>query len=157
MAQYLAEKYAARSPDVIIALGEESARFIVDHRGMIAPTASVVAAGFGNATAEQMGMPKDVIGAFTSFDIAKTAEMARRLQRDARHHFVIGGTSDFDRKWMTAARVDLKDFSKNYDTTYLEDMTIDELVTRTAKHVDTLDASTTDEIVARVVSMIDPA
>ncbi|MGO6705094.1 hypothetical protein ACCS33_38035, partial [Rhizobium ruizarguesonis] len=31
-------------------------------------------------------------------------------------------------------------------------MTIDELVTRTAKHVDTLDASTTDEIVARVVS-----
>lgn len=28
---------------------------------------------------------------------------------------------------------------------------------KTAKHVDTLDASTTDEIVARVVSMIDPA
>ncbi|MCQ1838741.1 type II toxin-antitoxin system PemK/MazF family toxin [Neorhizobium galegae] len=28
---------------------------------------------------------------------------------------------------------------------------------KTAKHVDTLDTSTTDEIVARVVSMIDPA
>lgn len=28
---------------------------------------------------------------------------------------------------------------------------------KTAKHVDTLDASTIDEIVARVVSMIDPA
>ncbi|MGO7815369.1 hypothetical protein ACC674_37960, partial [Rhizobium ruizarguesonis] len=51
-----------------------------------------------------------------------------------------------------SGRYRLKDFSKNYDTTYLEDMTIDELVTRTAKHVDTLDASTTDEIVARVVS-----
>lgn len=133
MAQYLAEKYAAHNPDVIIALGEESAHFIVDHRGMIAPTARIVAAGFSNATAEQMGMPKDVIGAFTSFDIAKTAEMARRLQPDARHLFVIGGSSDFDRKWLTTARVDLKDFSKNYDTTYLEDMTIDELVARTAR------------------------
>ncbi|PZM14607.1 sensor histidine kinase [Rhizobium tubonense] len=133
MAQYLAEKYAARTPDVIIALGEESARFIVDHRSAVAPAAKIIAAGFDSATAEKMGMPNDVIGAFTSFHIAKTAEMARRLQPDARHLFVIGGSSDFDRKWLAAAHADLEDFSKDYDTTYLEDMTIEELVARTAR------------------------
>ncbi len=74
-----------------------------------------------------------MIGAFTEFDILKTAEMARGLQPEARHLFVIGGSSEFDRWWLATARADLAAFSKDYDTTYLEDLTIDEFTRRAAE------------------------
>ncbi|ANP90404.1 sensor histidine kinase [Rhizobium leguminosarum] len=134
MARYLGEKYAARRPDVVVAVGRESASFIVANRGTIAPGAKIVAAGFGTATAEKIALPDDVIGAFSTFNILKTAEMARGLQPDARHLYIVGGSSDFDRSWLTTARADLKQFSKSYDTTtYLEDLAIDEFVERASR------------------------
>ncbi len=132
MARYLAEKYAKYRPDVVVALGKESASFISTNRETIAPDAKIVAAGFGNSTAENIDLPDDVIGAFTTFDILKTAEMARRLQPNARHLYIIGGSSEFDRGWLATARADLDEFSKSYETTYLEDLTIDEFIDRAA-------------------------
>lgn len=134
MARYLGEKYAPRRPDVVVALGKESASFISANRGAIAPAAKIVVAGFGSSTAEKIDLPDDVIGAFTTFDILKTAEMARSLQPNARHLYIIGGSSDFDRGWLATARADLGAFSTSYDTTYLEDLTIEEFVER-ASHV----------------------
>jgi len=134
MVRYMAEKYASRRPDVVVALGKESASLISTNRGTIAPDAKIVAAGFGNATAENIDLPDDVIGAFTTFDILKTAQMARDLQPSARHLYIIGGSSEFDRGWLATARVDLDEFSKSYETTYLEDLTIDEFIER-ASHV----------------------
>ena len=133
MARYLGEKYAPRRPDVVVALGKESASFVTANRGTIAPGAKIVAAGFGTATAEKISLPDDVIGAFTTFDILKTAEMARSLQPDARHLYILGGSSDFDRGWLTTARAALEQFSKSYETTYLEDLTIDEFVERASR------------------------
>ncbi|CAN7710122.1 sensor histidine kinase [Rhizobium leguminosarum] len=133
MARYLGEKYAARRPDVVVALGKESASFVTANRRTIAPGAKIVAAGFGTATAEKISLPDDVIGAFTTFDILKTAEMARSLQPDARHLYIVGGSSDFDRGWLTTARAALEQFSKSYETTYLEDLTIDEFVDRASR------------------------
>ncbi|CDM60865.1 Sensor protein fixL (plasmid) [Rhizobium favelukesii] len=130
MGRYLAEKYAARRPDVVVALGKESASFISTNRGRIAPDAKIVAAGFGNSIAENIDLPDDVIGAFTTFDIVKTAEMARKLQPNARHLYIIGGSSEFDRGWLASARADLDEFSKSYETTYLEDLTIEEFIER---------------------------
>lgn len=134
MARYLGEKYAPRRPDVVVALGKESASFISANRGAIAPAAKIVVAGFGSSTAEKIDLPDDVIGAFATFDILKTAEMARSLQPNARHLYIIGGSSDFDRGWLATARADLGAFSTSYDTTYLEDLTIEEFVER-ASHV----------------------
>ncbi|CAN7418774.1 sensor histidine kinase [Rhizobium sp. LjRoot258] len=130
MGRFLAAKYAARRPDVVVALGKESASFISSNRASIAPDARIIAAGFGNSTAESIDLPGDVIGAFTTFEILKTAEMARKLQPNARHLYIIGGSSDFDRGWLATARADLDEFSRSYETTYLEDLTIDEFIER---------------------------
>nr|WP_246778710.1 HAMP domain-containing sensor histidine kinase [Rhizobium mongolense] len=133
MARYLSEKYADRRPDVVIALGEQSARFIVANRRQLAENAKIIHAGFSSSTAEKIDLPSDVIGAFSEFDILKTAEMARGLQPEARYLFVIGGSSEFDRWWLATARADLAAFSKGYETTYLEDLTIDEFTKRAAE------------------------
>jgi hypothetical protein len=45
MARYLTDKYADRRPDVVIALGEVSANFIVTNRNTIAPAARIVVTG----------------------------------------------------------------------------------------------------------------
>ncbi|AJD40185.1 HAMP domain-containing histidine kinase [Rhizobium sp. SEMIA 4085] len=133
MAQYLSAKYADRRPDVVVALGEQSARFIIANRKQLAGNAKIIHAGFSSSTAEKIDLPSDVIGAFTEFDILKTAEMARGLQPEARYLFIIGGSSEFDRWWLATARADLAAFSRDYETTYLEDMTIDEFTKRAAE------------------------
>ena len=133
MARFLSTKYADRRPDVVIALGEQSTKFIVTHRESLAKDARIIAAGFNRSTARRMNLPSDVIGVFSEFNILKTAELARHLQPDARHLFIIGGSSEFDRWWLETARTDLADFSKNYQTKYLENLTIDAFVAEAAK------------------------
>ncbi|MFS8115209.1 HAMP domain-containing sensor histidine kinase [Rhizobium jaguaris] len=133
MARYLSAKYADRQPDVVIALGEESARFIVQNRNGLADHAKIIFGGFSRATANNLKLPDDMIGALSEFDILKTAEMARRLQPQAHHLYIIGGSADFDRAWLATARTDLANFSKDYETTYLENLTIEEFTRRVAE------------------------
>ncbi|WP_341487396.1 sensor histidine kinase [Pararhizobium sp. A13] len=132
MAQYLSEKYADHRPDVVIALGEESLGFVLSNRARMVPAARIVFAGFSVSTVEGMGLPDDVVGVFTEFRIARTLEMARGLQPDARHLVIIGGSADFDRSWLATARADLAEIAKDYETTYLEDLSIDEFTERAA-------------------------
>ena len=132
MARYLAEKYVDHRPDFVIALGEEATSFIVANRDAIAPDAKIVFCGFSSANAANMSLPSDVVGAFSEFDITKTFDMARGLQPNASHLFIIGGSSDFDRSWLASAREELAVPAKNYETTYLENLSIDEFIERAA-------------------------
>lgn len=132
MARYLAEKYIDRRPDLVIALGEESTRFIVSNRNAIAPDAKIVFGGFGKATAEELRLPADVVGALTEFEIRKTVDMAIGLQPNARQLVVIAGSAEFDKAWIAAAQADLVDLPRHIETTYLTGLSIDEFVERVA-------------------------
>jgi ABC-type uncharacterized transport system substrate-binding protein len=132
MARYLAQKYAERRPDVVIAISDESASFIVSNRNAIAPDAKIIFCGFNRAVASKMELPGDVVGAFSEFDVAKTLEMARVLQPKASHLFIISGSANFDRSGLASVRADLAVASKHYQTTYLTDLTIEEFVERAA-------------------------
>jgi signal transduction histidine kinase len=133
MARYMAEKYVDRRPDVVIALGEPATRFVINHRRAVARDAKIVFAGFDRESASKLNLPPDVTGAFSEFDIAKTLELAHALQPDANNLFIIGGSAAFDREWLASARVALAEASKDYRTTYLEDLSIDEFVERAAR------------------------
>jgi signal transduction histidine kinase len=130
MARYMAEKYVDHRPDVVIALGEPSTRFIVDNRDTIAPGARIIFGGFGRDATLELNLPADAVGAFSEFEIAKTLELARALQPDAKNLFIIAGSSAFDREWLASARTDLAEAEKDYQTTYLENLSIDEYVER---------------------------
>ncbi|NZD60144.1 HAMP domain-containing histidine kinase [Rhizobium sp. WYCCWR 11290] len=139
MARYLAEKYIDRRPDLVIALGKESTSFIVENRNAIAPNAKIVFGGFGSATANELHLPDDVVGALTEFEIRKTAEMAIGLQPNARQLVVIAGSAEFDKAWIDSAQEDLTGLPPNIQTTYLTGLSIDEFVERaTALPPDTI-------------------
>ena len=118
---------------MVFALGEPATRFIVNHRDTIAPDAKIVFGGFGRDTALKLNLPVDVVGAFSEFDIGETLELARALQPDAKNLFVIGGSTAFDREWLDSARTILAAAAKDYDTTYLEGLAIDEFVERASR------------------------
>ncbi|RWP58197.1 MAG: sensor histidine kinase [Mesorhizobium sp.] len=133
MARSMADKYVDRRPDVVIALGESATRFIVEHREAIAPDAKIVFGGFGRDSVSKLNLPVGVVGAFSEFDIAKTLELASALQPDAENLFIIGGSAAFDRTWLANARRDLADAAKDYETTYLEGLAIDEFAERASR------------------------
>jgi len=133
VARYMAEKYSDHRPDVVIALGEPSTRFIVAYRQAIAPGAKIIFGGFGHASASGMNLPSDVVGAFSEFDISKTLELARALQPGARKLFVFGGSAAFDRSWLDSARTAFANRSKDYDITYVEGLPIEEFLERASQ------------------------
>jgi len=132
MARYLSEKYSDHPPDVVMALGDLPTSFIVKHRDAIAPGAKIVFAGFSRDSAAKLNLPADVVGAFSEFQVARTFELARALQPDAKNLFIIGGSSDFDREWLDSARTDLAVPAKDFSVTYLEGLAIDDVVERSS-------------------------
>jgi hypothetical protein len=106
MARYLAQKYAERRPDVVIAISDRRPASSLN-RNAIAPDAKIVFCGFSRAIASKMNLPGDVVRAFSEFDIARTLGMARGLQPKASHLFIISGSANFDRSALASARADL--------------------------------------------------
>ncbi len=132
MARYLAQKYADRRPDVVIAISDEAAGFIVANRKTIAPDAKIIFCGFNRAVASKMNLPGDVVGAFSEFDIARTLEHGARPSAERK--------PSFHHQWIS----ELRSFRARvgpcrscrplqaYKTTYLTDLTIEEFVERAA-------------------------
>ncbi len=133
MARYLAGKYAQSRPDVVIALGPESIRFIVKYKDAIAPEARVVYTGISSSEAARMDLPDEMLGAVFEFDITKTVEMARRLQPEARRMVVVAGSAAFDREWLQFAKEDIEKLEPPIETTYLTDLTIDDFTKRVSE------------------------
>ena len=102
-AAYLAEKYAANPPDVIVTLGSAALPFIMRHRASIAPKAPVIFLNVSPANYATAKPPPDITGIISQFDIDKTLDLAERLQPTARRLVVITGASETDRRWQEVA------------------------------------------------------
>ena len=118
-AAYLAEKYAANPPDVIVTLGSAALPFIMRHRASIAPKAPVVFLNVSPANYANAKPPPDITGIISQFDIDKTLDLAERLQPTARRLVVITGASETDRRWQEVAPQIIKARKTQFETTYL--------------------------------------
>ena len=103
-ARYLAEKYAARRPDVVITAGREASQFILKHRDAIAPDVPIVVCCLPAETFAALGGAAKITGVISGRDISRTLDLAERLQPSARNLVVIAGANDFDRQWVQIAR-----------------------------------------------------
>ena len=103
-AGYLAEKYAARRPDVVITAGREASQFILKHRDAIAPNIPIVVCCLPAETFAAIGGSTKITGVISGRDISKTLDLAERLQPFARNLIVIAGAADYDRQWVQIAR-----------------------------------------------------
>ena len=122
MADYLADKYKAVRPDVVIALGDRIRRL---RGGQPRQGGTRRAHRFrrrfrrGGGAAGTAGR---VVGALTEFDVGRTLGL-RDLQPDARNVVVMAGSTPFDKAWLKAARRDLA--LSDYRASYVTDLSLE--------------------------------
>ena len=129
---YLAAKYGERPPDLILAAQTLALEFVVRHRSLW-PDTPVVFVGIDEQTARAMTLGPNVTGITESVDWAGTLDLAARLQPDARRVVVVGGASEYDRRWLPRVDQALKRMAQGFEVTYLIDRSIDQLAEELAR------------------------
>ena len=127
-ARYLAEKYAARPPDVVITAGREASQFALTHRDAIGANVPIVACCLPPETFATLAGSSKITGVISAREISKTLDLAERLQPTARDLVVIAGASEFDRQWVQIARQQIESRKRLYDTRYLVGLAEDTLI-----------------------------
>lgn len=135
MAHHLHAKYAARPPDLIMAIGGVTLPFVMKYRDVIGPEIPVVFTSIARTTYESYGKPKGITGIVLDLDsdLEKTVALARRLQPMARHIYFIAGSGYIDRGWQSRARRFAASHLSGFETTYLFDRTYDRLMAELAQ------------------------
>jgi signal transduction histidine kinase len=127
-ARYLVDKYHDRKPDVVMALGPQSLRFVLKNRHDLGFDAPIVFCCTSRARLATLNPPNDVIGIISEFDLVKTLALAQGLQPDASRIVVIAGATEFDQQWVEIARRQLAPYQQKYDTKYFVGLRHDDLM-----------------------------
>jgi signal transduction histidine kinase len=99
---FIVDRYGSLGLDAIAVLGNNALDFVLDNRDAIAPGVPIVFGGFGEAGLEAAlagRTPPDMSGVVSTFDIAKTLDLALLVQPAAPEIIAISGSANFDRQW----------------------------------------------------------
>ena len=127
-AQYLADKYQGRKPDVVIALGPRSLEFAIKHQAALDFGAPVVFCCTSRSRLNIFKPPNNVTGVISEFDFTKTLEFAGRLQPNAKDVVVVAGATEFDQQSAQIARRQFAPYEQIYNTKYLVGLRYDDLM-----------------------------
>jgi PAS domain S-box-containing protein len=117
-ARYLAEKHSRLPPDIIMPLNSEALRFAIKYREMIAPNVPIVFCCVTPDRATAVDRPKEVTGVYSHFDVGKTIALAQQLQPKARNLVIVSGSSEIDRRWLAALRIEIEPYERHFNTEY---------------------------------------
>jgi hypothetical protein len=91
------QKYRDRKPDVIIAVGQASLRFMVESHQTAFPNVPIIFCGSTEEMVDKLKLNFHFTGVWAVADPEKTLNAALQLQHDAKHVLVVGGVGAFDR------------------------------------------------------------
>ena len=126
VADFYRRKYAAATPDLVVAVMEPSLDFLLRHAEALFPGVPIVFAGVESSRLEGKALPASVTGILVRRAFAPTLDVALRLQPETRNIFVVGGVSTFDRSLETLVRRDLQPFESRVAISYLYGMSMEE-------------------------------
>jgi len=127
------QKYSARKPDVIIAAGPASLKFIAKLYDKFQGTPIIFCTIWGGMPDEvRHGMP--FTGVLAQLDPEETLKVALHLLPGTKHVVVVGGVGTFDKGFEAIAKQSFHDYESKLEFTYLLDLTMPELLER-LKHL----------------------
>jgi signal transduction histidine kinase len=129
-AQHLAEKYHDQKPAVVMAMGPQALRFVTQNKDTLGFGIPIVFCCTSRTRLAALKPDANVTGIISEFDLTKTLAVAQRLQPDARSIVVVSGASAFDRQWAEIARRQLGAYEQKYQTSYLNGLPQDELISK---------------------------
>jgi PAS domain S-box-containing protein len=125
--QEFVRRYSERNPDVIIAAGSDSLKFLADlHEGFLQNTPVVFCAILGEIP-DRLNSEMQVTGVLGRIRPDETLNVALRLLPRTKHVVVTGGMGKFDFRWEAIAKESFHSYESKLDFTYLTDLTMSAL------------------------------
>ena len=129
----IVQKYSARKPDVIIAAGPESLKFIAKLYDKFQGTPIIFCTIWSGIPDElRHGIP--FTGVVAHLHPEGTLNVALRLLPNTKHVVVVGGVGKFDEGWEAIAKQSFHNYESKLEFTYLFDLTMPALLER-LKHL----------------------
>jgi two-component system, LuxR family, sensor kinase FixL len=117
--RYLRARYAARKPDVVIAVGN-SLELVLAHRDELFAGVPIVFANVDHREVEGKEMPPNVSGLWMAWDYQRTVELALQLQPETREIVCVTGTGSEEQRWNSEARKVLGRFATRVRSRWLD-------------------------------------
>ena len=124
---YLRQKYADRTIDVVLAVGPVPIEFVLTYRDFLFPSTPVVFYT-GAAVDVDLASQPGVTGVLNGDSYDRTMDLALRLQPDTTQAFVISGTPEREGILEREARRQLAKYEGRLGLTYLTDFPLDQLI-----------------------------
>ena len=132
--EWSTRKYRDRKPDVIIAVGREPLKLLVEAHEKTFPGVPIVFCGSTKEMLDQLKLDSSFTGVWGVAEPEKTLIAALRMQPSTRHVVVVGGVGAYDRELEAIVKTDLHKYESNLDFTYLTDLDMPTLLER-LKHL----------------------
>ena len=129
---YLRQKYEGRAIDVVVASADLPLNFLLRNRAELFPNVPIVFIATSLPAAETLAAGPGVTGIIHQSTHQETLALALRLHPNTKQVFVISGSPEGDKRFETAARRELSEFTNKVEITYLTDLPLNELLSRTA-------------------------
>jgi signal transduction histidine kinase len=131
---YLREKYAARPPDVIVAVAEPSVGFLLRHRAELFTGTPIVHTGVDVAFLRTLPrLPADLVGVPVEYDFRPTIDLALRWHPRARRLLIVTGTTEVDRRWEAQLRAHVPHLEERVRVEFLAGLPMSEVLARLAE------------------------
>jgi len=127
---YLRQKYADRTLDVVVANSDASLAFLRQYRNDLFPNTPIVSVTTRRPSSEEVNAGPGLTGVTTLSNHRKTIDLALRLHPDTTEIVIISGTLQQDKRLEVAAREELLGYDR-VQFSYLTDLSPDELIAKT--------------------------
>jgi len=126
----LMRKYSERKPDLIVAAGAASLKFVAEsHEAFIREAPIIFCAVLGDIP-DQLKAGFHVTGVVGRLQPEETLKAALHLLPGTKRVVVVGGTGKFDEEWERVAKTAFQSYESKLDFTYLTDLTMPVLLER---------------------------
>jgi PAS domain S-box-containing protein len=132
--EWYVRKYRDRKPDVIIAAGRGSIKFMIDSHEADFPNTPVVFCGSHESMIDELKPDSHFTGVWAVAQPEMTLKAALQLQPATKHVVVVGGVGEFDRNDEAIVKKSLSTYESKLEFTYLTDLTMPTLLER-LKHL----------------------
>ena len=128
--EWFIRRYSDRKPDVVIAVGPDPLKFLVESHEKAFPNIPIIFCGSTKEMLDELKLDSHFTGVWGEASPDKTLEAALRLQPSIRHVVVVGGVSAYDRKLESITKTSLQKYESKLDFTYLTDLDMPTLLDR---------------------------
>lgn len=127
---YLKQKYADLSIDVVVATSDASLDFLLKYREDLFPQAPVVFVASRSPSQEKLPTGPGLTGILSLNTHRENLDLALSLHPGTKQVFIISGTLERDKRFETLARKELQGYESKVELVYLTDLSLEELIAK---------------------------